>query len=98
MFDSRRAGQIVLFAAPGWDFGKKELGGHGSVMPSDMNVPYMFAGPGIPKGSSIRTARVVDLMPTVLDMLGCSERLQNMNLFDGKSVLPQLKLLSNTKH
>jgi arylsulfatase A-like enzyme len=91
VFDSNRAGQIMIFAAPGWDFGKRELGGHGSVIPSDMNVPFVVAGPGIPKGSHIRTARIVDLVPTVVDMLGCPERLKNIGPIDGKTLLPALK-------
>ena len=90
VFDSNRAGQILLFATRGWDFDKKGLGGHGSVIPSDMNIPFMFAGPGIPKGSHIRTARVVDLMPTVMEMLGCSDRLKNVGPIDGKSLMPVL--------
>lgn len=91
VFDSNRAGQLILFAAPGWDFGKKELGGHGSVIPSDMNVTFVVAGPGISKGSPIRTARIVDLVPTVMDILGCSDRLKNAGPIDGKSLLPVLK-------
>lgn len=89
-FDSDRAGQIMLFAASGWAFSRKDFGGHGSVIPSDMNVPFIFAGPGIRKGSCLRTARVVDLMPTVLDMLGCPDRLKNIGPIDGKSLLPVL--------
>ncbi len=91
VFDSNRAGQLILFAAPGWDFGKRDLGGHGSVIPSDMNVTFIFAGPGIPKGSRIRTARIVDLVPTVMEMLGCPERLKNIGPIDGKSLMPVLK-------
>jgi predicted AlkP superfamily pyrophosphatase or phosphodiesterase len=91
VFDSDRAGQIMLFAASGWAFSKRDFGGHGSVIPSDMNVTFAFAGPGIAKGKTFRTARIVDLVPTVLEMLGCSDRLKNVGPLDGKSLMPILK-------
>ncbi|MFA5864106.1 MAG: alkaline phosphatase family protein [Phycisphaerae bacterium] len=88
-YDSPRAGQIGLFAAKGWDFDKKALGGHGSIIRDDMVVPFVVAGPGIAQGS-IKTARLVDVMPTVLDMLGCTDRLKTIGPLDGKTLLPVL--------
>ncbi len=88
-FDSPRAGDIVVFAARGWDFSKTDLGGHGSVIRDDMIVPFIFAGPGI-SHKTIKAARVVDLVPTVLDMLGCSGRIKWAGTLDGKSLLKKL--------
>ncbi len=88
-FDSPRAGDIVLFAARGWDFSSENLGGHGSVIREDMIVPFIIAGPGIRK-KTLKTARVVDLMPTVLDMLNCSDRANQAGLIDGHSLLKKL--------
>jgi hypothetical protein len=96
MFDSNRAGQIVAFAAEGWNFDHKNLGGHGSIIREDMIVPFMISGPGIPSGSTLCTARLVDVMPTVLDMLGELDRLEKINPIDGQSLLPELKKLSAT--
>jgi len=90
MYDSRRAGQITIFAREGWDFNLKDQGGHGSVVRNDMIVPFIVAGPGIRRGQCLKTARIVDLMPTVLDMLGCSDRLKQARPIDGRSLLPQL--------
>jgi arylsulfatase A-like enzyme len=59
-----------------------------------MNIPFI-AGPGIPKGS-IKTARLVDIFPTVLDMLGCADRLKMIGPIDGQSLLPQITKASNT--
>ncbi len=89
MCDSPRAGQISVYARNGCAFGRKEKGGHGSVVRNDMIVPFVLAGPGIPH-KTIKTARLVDLFPTVLDMLGCSERLKTIGPIDGKSILPEI--------
>jgi len=88
MFDSRRAGDIVIFAAQGWNFDKHLIGGHGGVSPEDMLVPMIFAGPGIAPGSHIDTACVVDVAPTVIDMMD-SDKL-NGHRFDGHSLLPAM--------
>ena len=68
-FRAKRRGDIVLFAAPGWDFGKVNKAGHGGLRPSDMHVPLLLAGPGIPHGK-LTAARSVDIMPTILHLLG----------------------------
>ncbi len=69
MFDSPRAGDIVLFAEDGWDFGSRNRGGHGSITRSDMVIPMIFVGPGIPAGETIPYARLVDIAPTLLHLL-----------------------------
>ncbi|HUU60342.1 MAG TPA: alkaline phosphatase family protein [Phycisphaerae bacterium] len=68
-FRARRAGDIALFAAPGWDFGMENRAGHGGLRPGDMHVPLLIAGPGVPKGEA-DIARTVDVMPTLLQLLG----------------------------
>jgi len=88
MFDSRRAGDIAVFAASGWDFARENVAGHGSVLAEDMAVPLLVAGPGIPNGT-IDTARTVDLAPTIVDMLDPARRA--LYPMDGKSILPELR-------
>ncbi len=88
-FDSPRAGDVVIFAAKGWDFSPLDFGGHGSVIYEDMHVPFIVAGPNIPH-KAIKTARVVDLAPTVLDLLGCEDRIKLLSPLDGKSIVPDL--------
>ena len=71
MFDSPRAGDIVLFAAEGWNFDRRAArAGHGSILRDDMLVPMLFAGPDIPVGDTIPVARNTDVMPTILGLLG----------------------------
>ncbi len=68
-FRSHRAGDIAVFAAPGWDFENVNRAGHGGLRADDdMCVPLLIAGAGVPR-LRIQTARSVDLMPTLLDLL-----------------------------
>jgi hypothetical protein len=93
MFDSPRAGRLVFFAAEGWDFSTDDpAGGHGSILPGDMRVPMLFAGPGLQPGGTIPFARNCDLMPTLLGLLGAEPRLEDGTRvdIDGINLLPSL--------
>ena len=68
-FRARRAGDLVVFATPGWDFGTRMRAGHGGLRPEDMLVPMLLAGPGVPNGR-LDVARTIDLVPTLLHLLG----------------------------
>jgi len=68
-FRSRRAGDIAVFAAAGWDFGNVHRGGHGGLSPADMFTPLLLAGPGVPH-ATLPVARTADTMPTLLRLLG----------------------------
>lgn len=68
-FRSSRAGDLVVFAAPGFDFNTVNRAGHGGLRPADMFVPMLLAGPGVPHGR-VDAARTVDLVPTLLKLLG----------------------------
>lgn len=70
LFDSPRAGDVAFFAAEGWDFSPNDpRGGHGSILPQDMCVPMVFAGPGLRNAAPIPVARNCDVMPTILHLL-----------------------------
>jgi arylsulfatase A-like enzyme len=68
-FRAQRAADLVVFAAPGWDFGRTNRAGHGGIRASDLFVPLLLAGPGVPHGR-LDAARTVDLVPTILKLLG----------------------------
>jgi len=68
-FHARKAGDIAVFAAPGWDLNSAHKAGHGGLRPGDMVIPMVLAGPGVPHGQ-LETARSIDLMPTLLTLLG----------------------------
>lgn len=91
MFDSPRAGDIVVFAKEGWGFGVPYPGHHGGATIDDMRVTYFFAGPDLPPGGRIDTCRLVDVMPTILDLLGESQRLAGEPAIDGVSVAAALR-------
>ncbi|MCB9850700.1 MAG: alkaline phosphatase family protein [Phycisphaerales bacterium] len=92
MFDSPRAGDIVLFADSDWTFDAHWRGGHGSCLACDMHVPLFFSGPGLPAGGRIHSGRLVDVMPTVLDMLDHRDRLAGAPPIDGISLLSALRV------
>jgi len=70
--DLARRTLVVVTADHGEEFG--EHGGleHGhSLFPEVLRVPLILAGPGLPRGqSSSRLASLIDLFPTVLDLVG----------------------------
>ncbi|MCD4825775.1 MAG: alkaline phosphatase family protein [Phycisphaerae bacterium] len=69
-FRSPRAGDIAVFATPGWDFCNSNKAGHGGLRAyDDMVVPLLIAGPGIPHETR-KIARTADLVPTLLTLLG----------------------------
>ena len=68
-FRAPRAGDLAVFAAPGWDFTTVNRAGHGGLRPAEMHVPLIVAGPGVGKGT-LPVARTTDVMPTILALLG----------------------------
>jgi arylsulfatase A-like enzyme len=91
LFDSPRCGDILLFAAPGWHFSDKMIGGHGAIEREEMIVPLYYSGPGITPGAKIAAGRQADLVPTVLDLMGLSSRLPRLPRLDGASLAGQLR-------
>jgi len=91
--DSPRSGDIMLFARDGWDFDSPKhpsnRGGHGGIVRHEIIVPWIWAGPGIPHGRTIRAARTVNLMPTMLELIGRAERIKIK--LDGISIAKRLK-------
>jgi arylsulfatase A-like enzyme len=68
-FDSPRAPDVYLSPREGWGFRAGKAAGHGGLSRSEMVVPLVFAGPGVPPGRRA-VARTVDLAPTILGWLG----------------------------
>jgi hypothetical protein len=91
MMDAVRAGDVVLFADENWSFDGQAAGTHGSCKAADMRIPLYFAGPGLPAGGRVAQGRLVDIMPTVLDLLGEGRRLAQISPIDGVSLVPDLE-------
>ena len=87
-FDDPRSGDVILFAAPGWDFAPGEyLGGHGGLEREELIVPLVLAGPGISAGAELASARLVDLVPTLIELAGVPVA---NPAFDGVSLAQEL--------
>ena len=88
-FDAARAADLVVFAAPGWDLGYKWKAGHGGLRAGEMQFPLILAGPGVRKGR-METARAVDILPTVLELLGerADITLDGQSILDGRKEEP----------
>jgi arylsulfatase A-like enzyme len=68
-FDSPRAPDVYLSPRDGVGFRAGKAAGHGGLARLEMDVPLVFAGPGV--GPERRpAARTVDLAPTLLGWLG----------------------------
>lgn len=90
LFESSRAGDMIIFAEGEWAFRGEFEGNHGSCASADMRVPLLFAGLDLPRGASIPSARLVDVMPTIVELLGEGARLEGLVL-DGVSRAAELR-------
>ena len=66
---------VVLVSDHGEAFGEHGLVGHGfGAHQEQLQIPWIVRGPGIPAGTTIaEPASIVDVAPTVLDLLGVAE-------------------------
>ena len=80
----------------GQHFGDHRIpAGKRQAFESDVQVPFLVRGPGIPKGTtSSQVVQSVDLGPTFLDLAspgnGSTKHLKSSYPMDGKSILPLL--------
>jgi len=94
-FGSTRAGNVVLFAADGYAFGR-QAGNHGSALASDMRIVLYFRGPDLKRRASIPAASIVDVVPTLLDLIDRTPDERTCDRFDGISLASQLRLPTST--
>ena len=88
-FRANRAGDLAVFAAPGYDFNTHNHAGHGGLRGyDDMHVPLLLAGPGVPH-KKISTARTTDLVPTLLQLLDKNKPGKIIHKFDGQPLIPK---------
>lgn len=91
MFDHERAGDLVLFAKPGWDFGVSSRGGHGGLTRDETVVPLIFAGGDLPKGKRVPYARTLSLAPTIVHFIRGKKAPAIFGQFDTDSLLDNLR-------
>jgi hypothetical protein len=89
IFDSFRCGDIFVSLQPGWKCkASNYIATHGSMVHTDMSVPFVVSGPDIRRGA-IPVARLTDIYPTALRLFGLSIP---FGVLDGRpldEILPQ---------
>jgi arylsulfatase A-like enzyme len=60
---------------------------HEGLYQEILHIPLIFVGPGIPKGRRRSLSQIIDLTPTILDLLNIKAKTS----FDGLSLLPVFK-------
>ncbi|MBI4342692.1 MAG: alkaline phosphatase family protein [Candidatus Omnitrophica bacterium] len=63
---------LVVTASPGWSFRSDDGEGtdHGYPLRESMRMTLLLAGPNLPHGVVERPQRIVDVLPTILEMIG----------------------------
>ena len=80
---------IVLWSDHGWQFGEKKHWRKFTLWERACRVPMIFAGPGVEVQGELcdRTAELLDIYPTLIDLAGLPEREE----LDGESLRPLLQ-------
>lgn len=79
---------VIAWSDHGWHLGEKLITGKNTLWERSTHVPFIWAGPGIAKNQRCkRTVELLDIFPTLLDVLGLPERKD----LEGHSLAPQLK-------
>ncbi|NNC37398.1 MAG: sulfatase [Hyphomonadaceae bacterium] len=78
---------IILFSDHGYHLGEKSRFAKMSLWERSTRVPLIISGPGVEVGKTNATVGLVDLYPTILDLAGLPENLEN----SGQSLMPLLQ-------
>jgi arylsulfatase A-like enzyme len=78
---------VVLWSDHGWHIGEKGITGKNTLWDDGTRVPLIFTGPGIAKGVSSQPAELLDIYPTLSDLIGATKP----DHLEGLSLMPQLK-------
>ncbi len=79
-FNQKRSGDVIMVLKPSTIVYSKTGSTHGSGYSYDTHAPMIFFGSGIPQGSSLERAEIIDIAPTISALLGIS----NPNAATGK--------------
>lgn len=78
---------VVLWSDHGWHLGEKEMTGKTTLWERSTHVPLIFAGPGIKPGVCGQPAELLDIFPTLADLVG----LPAPDFVEGISLKPQIE-------
>ena len=77
---------ICLWSDHGWHLGEKNVTGKNTLWEPSTRVPLIFAGPGIDAGRTDSPAELIDVFPTLCDLVG----IEAPDDIDGESLRPQI--------
>ena len=83
---------VVITSDHGKEIGEHGMVGHGHQLHDELTrVPLLMRGPGVPTGPQASSAQVVDVVPTVLPLVGLDTpaSLQGRDLFAEDPTAPQ---------
>lgn len=86
-FNQKRSGDVIMVLKPSTITYSETGSTHGSGFSYDTHAPMLFFGNGIPRGSSLERAEIIDIAPTVSALLGIS----NPNAATGKPLYRMLE-------
>jgi arylsulfatase A-like enzyme len=70
-YASAKSPDLIIITRENWKFANsKMVGDHGQPTWNNQHIPLIFAGPGVKKGISDSTARLVDIAPTIISLIG----------------------------
>ncbi len=82
---------IICFSDHGWHLGEKRHWGKAALWEQTTRVPFIVAGPGIPKGDvRDQPVELLDIYPTVMDYAG----LEPPHRLQGQSLRPLLEIVN----
>lgn len=79
-------GDLVVTSAPGWSFLRHTRGDHGGLRRDSIETTLLFSGPRVRAGASLAGSRLIDLLPTFLDLLGFAADPGYLAALDGRSL------------
>ena len=77
---------VVLWSDHGFHLGEKRITGKNTLWERSTRVPLIFAGPGIEQGKVRTPAELLDIYPTLTDLVGIT----SPDGLEGHSLSPQL--------
>jgi arylsulfatase A-like enzyme len=79
-------GDLVLTSAAGWSFLRHTKGDHGGLRRDSIETSLLLVGPRIRPDASLAGSRLIDLLPTFLDLLGLSAEPEFLASLDGRDL------------
>lgn len=85
---------VVLWSDHGFHLGEKRITGKNTLWERSTRVPLIFAGPGIEQGKVRTPAELLDIYPTLTELVG----IESPDGLEGHSLSPQLSDPAAPRH